>query len=149
MAGRVVVEAALGTTLGIAAIPHAHVHGVDGQFTSGEWMADKQVAQGFGLDPPPPERGVEAAPATTMRRLEAQVSGGRDGGLRGEDGVGEFEEGVGSAVEAFVERAAEGSESIGRFHDVPIMHSPKDCCILPLPARLKRKLSWTLAIHAA
>jgi len=43
-------------------------------------------------------------------------------------------------VEALVERAAEGAKSIGRFHDVPIMHSPKDCCILPLPAGLKRKL---------
>ena len=37
-----------------------------------------------------------------MRRFEAQVYGGRDG-IGGEDGVGEFEEGVGPAVEAFVE----------------------------------------------
>jgi hypothetical protein len=27
-------------------------------------------------------------------------------------------------VEAFIERAAEGLESIGRIHDVPIMRSP-------------------------
>jgi hypothetical protein len=35
-----------------------------------------------------------------MRRLEAQVSGRRNGTIGGEDGVGEFEEGVGAAVEA-------------------------------------------------
>jgi len=35
--------------------------------------------------------------------LEAQVHGRRGGGVRTEDGVGEFEEGIGSAVEAFVE----------------------------------------------
>jgi len=142
MAGRVVVEAALGTTLGIAAVPHAHVHGVHGRFASGEWMADKQVAQGFDVDPSPPERGVEAAPAPSMRRLEAQVSGRRDGGLRGEDGIGQLEEGVGSAVEAIVERAAEGAKSVGRFHDVPIMPPPTACRILPLPAGLKRKLRF-------
>jgi hypothetical protein len=28
-------------------------------------------------------------------------------------------------VEAFVERAAEGAKSIGRFHDAPIMRSPR------------------------
>ena len=58
-----------------------------------------------------------------MRPLEAQVSGRRNGAIRGEDGVGELEEGVWSAVEAFVERAAEGAKNIGRFHDAPIMHS--------------------------
>jgi len=138
-----VVVSALGAALGIASGPHARVHGVDGRFVraaDGERMADKQVAHGFGVDPPPPERGIEAAPAPSMRRLEAQVSGGRDGGLRGEDGVGEFEEGVGSAVEAFVERAAEGLESIGRSHDAPIMHSPTTFRTPYLPAGLKRKL---------
>jgi hypothetical protein len=60
-----------------------------------------------------------------MRRLEAQVSGRRNGVVCGEDGVCELEEGISSAVEAFVERAAEGVKSIERFHDVPIMHSPR------------------------
>jgi hypothetical protein len=54
-------------------------------------------------------------------RLEAQVDGRRGGSVRTEDGVGELEEGVGPAVEAFVERAAEVAKSIGRFHDAPIM----------------------------
>jgi hypothetical protein len=127
VAGRIVVEAALGARLGVAARPHAHVHGVDGRSaSSGERMASEQPSQGFVVDPSPPERGVEAAPAATMRCLKAQVDGRRDGGaVRGEDGVGELEEGVGSATEAFVERAAEGLESVVvRFHDGNIMHSP-------------------------
>jgi hypothetical protein len=58
------------------------------------------------------------------------VSGTRNGCVRTEDGVGEFEEGVGPAVEAFVERAAEIVESIGRFHDEHIMRSPRGLRIL-------------------
>jgi hypothetical protein len=59
------------------------------------------------------------------------VGGGRGGAVRSEDGVGEFEEGVFPAVEAFVERAAEGAKSIGRrFHGIPIMHPPRDFRIL-------------------
>lgn len=69
------------------------------------------------------------------------MSRGRGGAARCEDGVGEFEEGVAAAVETFVERAAEGLESIGRSHDATIMHSPSAFRILYLPAGLKRKLS--------
>jgi hypothetical protein len=54
----------------------------------------------------------------------------RGGAVRGEDGVCELEEGVFPAVEALVERAAEGLESIGSFHGVPIMHSPRAFRIL-------------------
>jgi hypothetical protein len=54
----------------------------------------------------------------------------RGSAVCGEDGVGELKEGVCPAVEAFVERAAEGLESIGRFHGVPIMHSPRAFRIL-------------------
>ena len=54
------------------------------------------------------------------------MGGGRGAAVRGQDGVGELEEGVSPAVEAFVERAAEGAKSIGRrFHGVPIMHPPR------------------------
>ena len=67
---------------------------------------------------------------------------GRGDGVRGEESVGEFEEGgVGSWVEAFVERAAEGAKSVVGFHDAFIMHSSKDRRILFLPMELKRKLS--------
>ena len=67
------------------------------------------------------------------------MDGGRDG-VGVEDGVGEFEEGVGSALETFVERAAEAVESVVGFHDAPIVHSPRAPRILYLPMELKRKL---------
>jgi hypothetical protein len=53
------------------------------------------------------------------------VGGGRGGAVCGEDGIGELEEGVFPAVEAFVERATEGVKSTGRFHNAPIMRSPR------------------------
>jgi hypothetical protein len=65
-----------------------------------------------------------------MRHLQAQVGRRRGGAVRTEDGVGELKEGVSPAVEAFVERAAEGLESIGRFHGAPIMHPPRAFRIL-------------------
>jgi hypothetical protein len=102
-----VVVAAPGATLRVAAIPHAHVHGKDGRrFAPGKRMAGEQSPQDFGVDPPSPERGVKAAPAAAMRRFEAQVNG-RRGGIRSEESIGELEEGVAPAVEAFVvERVA-------------------------------------------
>ncbi len=45
-------------------------------------------------------------------------------------GLQPLKEGVSPAVEAFVERAAEGAKSIGRFHDAPIMHPPRAFRIL-------------------
>ena len=48
------------------------------------------------------QRGVKAAPAATMRRFEAQVNRRRNA-IRTEEGVGELEESIGPAVEAFVE----------------------------------------------
>jgi hypothetical protein len=70
------------------------------------------------------------------------VSGRRNGPVRSEDGIGEFEEGVSPAMEAFVERAAEGLESIGRFHDALIMHPPTAPRTPYLLVGLKRKLRY-------
>jgi hypothetical protein len=58
------------------------------------------------------------------------VDGRRSGSVRAEDGVCELEEGVCPAVEAFVERASEVVQSIGRFHDENIMRSPRVLRIL-------------------
>ena len=68
------------------------------------------------------------------------MSGRREGTVRSEDGIGEFEEGIAPAVEAFVERAAEAVESIGRLHHAPIMHSQRAFRTPCLPAELERKL---------
>jgi hypothetical protein len=66
-------------------------------------MTAEELAQGLGIDPSAVQRGVKAAPAATVRGLEAQVSRRRNGAVRGEHRVGELEEGVGPAMEAFVE----------------------------------------------
>jgi hypothetical protein len=137
-----VVEAALGATFRVAPRPYAHVHGKDGMFilASGQRKAGEQPPEGLGVDSPPVQRGVEAAPAATVRRLEAQVNGGMDG-VCGEDGIGEFEEGIGSAVKTLVERAAEAEESVVvRVHDALIMHPPTACRLLYQSMELKRKL---------
>jgi hypothetical protein len=54
-------------------------------------------AESFGVDTPSIQCGVQAAPAATMRRLEAQVNGRRNA-MRAEDGVGELEESIGPTV---------------------------------------------------
>jgi hypothetical protein len=60
-----------------------------------------------------------------MGDLETQVNRRRDCGVGSEDGVGELEEGIAPRVEAFVEGVAEAVQSVGRFHDEHIMHSPR------------------------
>ena len=112
-----VVEATLGAALRVRAGPYAHVHGVDGRVSPGERMTGEQPPEGSFVDAPPVQRGVEAAPAAAMGGLEAQVNGGMDG-LGAEDGIGEFEEGIGSAGKTLVERTAEAAEGVVvRFHD--------------------------------
>jgi hypothetical protein len=110
VAGRMVIVAALGTALRVAAIPHAHVHGVDGRGCSAanEGMADEQFPQSFGIYLSSIQRGVKAASAATVRCFEAQVNGRRNV-IRSEEGIGEFEESIGPTVEAFVERVTEGA----------------------------------------
>jgi hypothetical protein len=71
VARRMVVEVALRATLCIAAIPHAHVHGVDGRrrFPSGKRMVSEQPPQSLGVDSSMAQRVLETAPATAVRRL--------------------------------------------------------------------------------
>src|SRR5215210_27597 len=101
-----VVETTLGAAFCVAAIPNAHVYGIDRRLLLGKRMAGEQPPQSLGVDPSLAERGIKATPTTTMRGLEAQVSRRKNSAVRGEDGVCELEEGISPAVEAFVERAA-------------------------------------------
>ena len=140
-----VVEAALGARLGVAACPHAHVHGVDRRSLASEGVADHQRAQGLGVDPSPFQRRVEATPTATVRGFEAQVNGRRDD-ARGEHRVADLEERVGAPIEAAVERAAEGTQIVkgcGGVHDDGFC-SPKPSAatftVPPLPGWLKHKL---------
>jgi membrane-associated protease RseP (regulator of RpoE activity) len=143
VARMMVVETTLGTALGIAAIPHAHVHAIDWRrFAPGKRMADEQFPQGFSVDASSPEGSIKAAPAAAMGNLEAQVNGRRDA-IGGEESIGKVEESIGPAMEAFVERLTEGGqsmESVCGLHNVLIMHLPRACRIPYLPAGLKRKL---------
>jgi hypothetical protein len=131
-----IVETTLGTALRIAALAHAHVHGIDGRrFAPGKRMADEQFPQGFSVDLSSPEGSIKAAPAAAMRRLEAQVNGRRDA-------MG-AEESIGPRVKTFVEGVTEGGQSmksVGGLHNVPIMHSPKASRIPYPPVALKRRL---------
>jgi len=63
-----IVVSALGTALRVAAIPHAHVHGIDGRGRSaaGKGIAEEQFPQSFGIYLSSIQRGVKAAPAATM-----------------------------------------------------------------------------------
>jgi len=66
----------------VASGPHAHIHRINGRLilvASGERMADEQPPQSLGVDASAIQRGVEAAPAATVRGLEAQMGGRRNG----------------------------------------------------------------------
>jgi hypothetical protein len=123
-----VVVSPLRAAFRVASRPHAHIHRINGGHITvvrGERMASEQIPQTFGVEASSAQSSVEACPSAAMRRPEAQMSRRGGGTVCGEDGVRELEEGVFPAVEAFVERAAEGLESIGRFHGAPIMRSPR------------------------
>jgi hypothetical protein len=71
----------------------------------------KQLAQGRFFDAPVAQGGVEAAPAAPVGGREAQVDR-RSNRAGGEQGVGQFEERVGSSFEAPVERVPEGTQAV-------------------------------------
>jgi hypothetical protein len=69
VAARMVVEATLRATLCVAAIPHAHVHGIDRRFASSKRMVGEQPPQSLGVVVSTAEGVVVAAPATAVRGL--------------------------------------------------------------------------------
>lgn len=109
-----VVVAALGAGLGVAARPDADIDGVD-RLPLGQRVA-RQATMGDGR--------IEAAPAAAMDGGQAQM-GGREGRPRRQEGVQDLEEGVGALVEAGVcvgTAVAQGSESGCGVHRLSLPH---------------------------
>ena len=52
------------------------------------------------------ERGVEAAPATTMNGFKTEMDG-RGDGIGGQQGIGQFEQSVGTTLKAGIECGTE------------------------------------------
>src|SRR5215210_9084411 len=96
--------------LRVRAAPDAHVHGVNRGTArlARRGVSGEQLAQGPFFDSPAAQGGVEAAPAAPVGGSQAQVYRRRNR-AGGEQGVGQFEERVGSSFEAPVERASKGA----------------------------------------
>ena len=111
VAARVVIEAALGARLGIAARPYRDVHRVDRRGAPtvvSQGATGEQIPQVLLVDASLAQRRVEAAPPPPVNRRQTQVRR-RGDGARGQEGIGQLEERVGSSIEALVERVAEGT----------------------------------------
>jgi hypothetical protein len=103
-----VVVAALGAGLGVAAGPGADIDRVDGLPVM-EWVAGQQVAERLDVHPAVGERGVGAAPAPLVDRLQAQV-GKRWDRWSGQQRISQLQQGIGTAGEAGVQLGAEGAQ---------------------------------------
>jgi hypothetical protein len=103
-----VVVAALGAGLGVAAGPGADIDRVDGLPVM-EWVAGQQVAERLDVHPAVGERGVGAAPAPLVDRLQAQV-GKRWDRWRAQQRISQLQQGIGTAGEAGVQLGAEGAQ---------------------------------------
>ena len=110
MTGGVVVEAALGRALGVAARPAGDVHRVDWLPTR-QGLAGQQVPQPLGVDPSARQRGIQAAPAAPMGRLQAQVRQGGDPPLGAQQRIGQVEQRIRAATAAGVQRGAEALQA--------------------------------------
>jgi hypothetical protein len=119
MPGRVIVEAALGRALSVAARPGGDVHRVD-RLPTGQRVAGQQPAQPLRVDPPAGQRGVGAAPAAPVRGFQAQVRQGRDRPLGAQQRVGQVHQGVGAVGAAGVQLGAEGLQACQRHRRVGV-----------------------------
>jgi len=137
----VIVVAALGARLGVAARPDAHVDRVD-RLPIGEGVTRQEVTQRAARHAAAVEGGVGAAPPTTMGRGQAQVRR-REGWPRRQQGVHELEEGIGAIAEASVRVGAEGAQDVEsrcRVHTASLAHS------VPI-VELKRKVRGNSMLH--
>jgi hypothetical protein len=114
-----VVVAALGRALGIAARPGGHIDR-EHQRAGGRQGAGEQVAQPLDLDAATGQGGVDAAPAAPVDRLQAQVRQRRER-LGAQQGIAQLEQRIGAAWEAGMQLVAERAEQregeVGHRHD--------------------------------
>jgi hypothetical protein len=101
MARGVVVVAALGGALGVAARPGGHIDREHRWVAIGQ-VAGEQVTQPFGVDPTAGQRGIGTAPAAPTDRLQAQVRQ-RGDRLSAQQRVAQLEQGIGAASGAGVQ----------------------------------------------
>ena len=101
LAGRVprgvVVQAALGAAVGVAARPAGGIDRIDRQATV-QRVAGQQVAELLGIDAAAGQGGIRAAPATTVHRLKTQVSKRRDR-RRAQQRVSQLQQGMARRVQ--------------------------------------------------
>jgi hypothetical protein len=102
-------------------------------------VSREQVLQARFVGAPHAERGVEATPAAPMDGRQAQVRR-RGYGTRGKQRVDKLEEDIGSALEASVERVAEGPQGVEglgrRVHGTPSCSHPSPVSIADADPRL-------------
>ena len=112
MARGMVIVAALRAGLGVAAWPHAHIHGIERLAVSQRVTGD-QVAYRVVRDPTVRQGRIQTAPAAPVGWGEAQMGRGerRPGG---QEGIRELEERVRTVPEAAVEARAKLTERLKR-----------------------------------
>jgi hypothetical protein len=104
-----VVVTALRGAFSVAARPSGHVHR-EHQRVGGWQEAHQQVAQPLGVDPPADQRGIGAAPAALVGRLQAQVRQGQERRRLAQQRVAQLKQRIGAAGEAGVQLVAEGTQ---------------------------------------
>jgi site-specific DNA recombinase len=113
LAGRMprgmVVVAALRGAFGVAAWPSGHVHREHQRVGVGQ-EAHQQIPQPLGVDPPADQRGIGAAPAALVGRLQAQVRQGQERRRLAQQRVAQLKQRIGAAGETGVQLVAEGTQ---------------------------------------
>lgn len=107
-----VVVAALGAALSVAARPGRHIDREHQRF-GGRQRSGQEVAEPFGVDVAADQRGVGAAPAAPMSRLQAQVRQRRER-LGAQQRITKVHQRIGAAGAAGVQLGAEGAELLKR-----------------------------------
>jgi hypothetical protein len=77
-------------------------------------VAGQQVTQLLGVDASARQRGIQAAPAAPVGRLQAQLRHGRDGRLGAQQRIGQVNQRIRAAGAAGVQLAAEGVQACQR-----------------------------------